>query len=57
MEETDKLDTHGYKCNTRELFKKIGATKGTFDANMGTIKDRKSKDLTEVEEIKERCQE
>ena len=57
MEETDKLDTHRYKCNTRDLFKKTGDTKGTFGANMGTIKDRKSKDLTEVEEIKERCQE
>ena len=57
MEETDKLNTRGYKCNTRELFKKLGDTKGTFGANMGTIKDRKSKDLTEVEEIKKRCQE
>ena len=57
VEETDKLDTHRYKCNTRDLFKKTGDTKGTFGANTGTIKDRKSKDLTEVEEIKERCQE
>ena len=57
MEETDKLDTHKYKCNTRDFFKKIGNTKGTFGAKMGTIKDRKSKDLTEVEEIKMRCQE
>ena len=57
MEETDKLNTCGYKCNTRELFKKLGDTKGTFGANMGTIKDRKSKDLPEGEEIKKRCQE
>ena len=37
---------------TRDLFKKIGDTKGTFHAKMGTIKDRDSKDLTEAEEIK-----
>ena len=33
--------------NTRDLFKKIGDTKGTFHAIMGTIKDRNGKDLTE----------
>ena len=42
---------------TRDLFKKIGDTKGTFHAKMGTIKDRNSKDLTEAEEIKKRWQE
>ena len=42
---------------TRDLFKKIRDTKGTFHAKMGTIKDRNSKDLTEVEEIKKRQQE
>ena len=42
---------------TRDLFKKIGDTKGTFHAKMGTIKDRNSKDLTEAEEIKMRWQE
>ena len=36
---------------TRELFKKIGDTKGTFHAKMATIKDRNDKDLTEVEGI------
>ena len=36
---------------TRDLFKKIGDTKGTFHAKMGTIKDRNFKDLTE-EDIK-----
>ena len=36
---------------TRYLFKKIGDTKGTFHAKMGTIKDRNSMDLTEAEEI------
>ena len=42
---------------TRDLFKKIGDTKGTFYTKMGTIKDRNSKDLTEVEKIKKRWQE
>ena len=37
---------------TKDLFKKIGAIKGTFHARMSTIKDRNSKDLTETEEIK-----
>ena len=37
---------------TRDLFKKIRDTKGTFHAKMGTIKDRNCKDLTEAEEIK-----
>ena len=37
---------------TRDLFKKIRDTKGTFHAKMSTIKDRNSKDLTEAEEIK-----
>ena len=36
---------------TRDLFKKIRDTKGTFHAKMGTIKDRSSKDLIEAEEI------
>ena len=39
---------------TRDLFKKIRDTKGTFHAKMCTIKDGNSKDLTEVEEIKKR---
>ena len=39
---------------TRDLFKKIRDTKGTFHAKMGTIKDRNSMDQTEVEDIKKR---
>ena len=39
------------------LFKKIRATKGTFHAKMGTIKDRNGMDLTEAEDIKKRWQE
>ena len=42
---------------TRDLFKKIRETKGTFHAKMGTIKDGNSKDLTEGEDIKNRWQE
>ena len=38
----------------RDLFKKIRDTKGTFDASVGTINDKNSKDLTEAEEIKKR---
>ena len=37
---------------TRDLFKKIRATKGTFHAKMGTIKDRNGRDLTKAEDIK-----
>ena len=42
---------------TRDLFKKIRNTKGTFHANMGSIKDRNGMDLTESEDIKKRWQE
>ena len=42
---------------TRDLFKKIRDTKGTFHAKMCTIKDRKGTDLTEAENIKNRWQE
>ena len=42
---------------TRDLFKKIRDTKGTFHAKMGTIKDRNSMDLPEAEDIKKRWQE
>ena len=42
---------------TRDLFKKIRDTKGTFHAKMGSIKDRNSLDLTEAEDIKKRWQE
>ena len=42
---------------TRDLFKKIRDTKGTFRAKMGSIKDRNGTDLTEAEDIKKRWQE
>ena len=40
---------------TRDLFKKIRDTKGTFHAKMGTIKDRNGMDLREAEDIKKSC--
>ena len=42
---------------TRDLFKKIRDTKGTFHAKMGSIKDRNGRDLTEADDIKKRWQE
>ena len=51
MEENNRMG------KTRDVFKKIGDIKKTFHARMGMIKDRKSKDLTEAEEIKKRWQE
>ena len=42
---------------TRDLFKKIRDTKGTFNAKMGSIMDRNCMDLTEAEDIKKRRQE
>ena len=47
-EETNRMGKTG------DIFKKIRDTKGTFHAKMGTIKDRNSMDLTEVEDIKKR---
>ena len=42
---------------TRDIFKKIRDTKGTFHANMGSVKDRNGMDLTEAEDIKKRWKE
>ena len=42
---------------TRDLFKKIRDTKGTFHTKMGTVKDRNDMNLTETEDIKKRWQE
>ena len=42
---------------TRDLFRKIRDTNGTFHAKMGTIKDRHGMDLTETEDVKKRWQE
>ena len=52
-----EIEANNRMGKTRDLFKKIGDTKGTFQAKMGTIKDRNGMDLTEAEDIKKRCQE
>ena len=52
--EIDKKNRMG---KTRDLFKKIRGTKGTFNAKMGSVKDRNCMDLTEAEDIKKRWQE
>ena len=52
-----EIEENNRMGKTRELFKKIRDTKGTFHAKMGTIKDRNSMDLTEAEDIKKRWQE
>jgi len=51
-----EIEENNRMGKTRDLFKKIGDSKGTFHANIGTIKDRKGKDLIEAEEIKKRWQ-
>ena len=66
-ERRDMKDFLSYQCEeieannrmgkTRDLFKKIRDTKGTFHAKMGSIKDRNGMDLTEAEDIKKRWQE
>ena len=52
-----EIEENNRKGKTRNLFKKIRETKGTFHAKMGTIKDRNGMDLTEAEDIKKRWQE
>ena len=50
-----KIEENNRMRKTRDLFKKIGDTKGIFHAKMGSIKDRNGMDLTEAEDIKKRC--
>ena len=52
-----EIEENNRMGKTRDLFKKIRDTKGTFHAKMGSIKDRKCMDLTEAEDIKKRWQE
>ena len=52
-----EIEENSRMGKTRDLFKKIRDTKGTFHANMGSIKDRNGMDLTEAEDIKNRWQE
>ena len=52
-----EIEENNRMGKTRDLFKKIRDTKGTFHAKMCTIKDRNGMDLTEAEDIKKRWQE
>ena len=52
-----EIEENNRMGKTRDLFKKIRGTKGTFHAKMGSIKDRNGMDLTEAEDIKKRWQE
>ena len=56
-DQCEEIEENNRMGKTRDLLKKIRDTKGTFHANMGTIKDRNSMDLTESEDIKKRWQE
>ena len=51
-----EIEENNRMGNTRDLFKKIRDTKGTFHAKMGSIKDRHGMDLTKAEDIKKRWQ-
>ena len=52
-----EIEENNRMGKTRDLFKKIRDTKGTFHAKMGSIKDRNGMDVTEAEDIKKRWQE
>ena len=53
----EEIEENNRMGKTRDVFKEIRDTKGTFHAKMGTIKDRNGTDLTEAEGIKKRWQE
>ena len=55
--EYKEIEENNRMGKTRDLFKKIRDTKGTFHAKMGSIKDRNGMDLTEAEDVKKRWQE
>ena len=52
-----EIEEHNGMGKTRDLFKKIRDTKGTFHVKIGSMKDRNGMDLTEAEDIKKRWQE
>ena len=52
-----EIEENSTRGKTRDLFKKIRDTKGTFHAKIGSIKDRNGMDLTETEDIKKKWQE
>ena len=53
-DQCEKIEENNRMGKTRDLFKKIRDTKGTFHAKVGTIKDRNGTDLTEAEDVKKR---
>ena len=53
-DQCQEIEENNRMGKTRDLFKKIRDTKGTFHAKVGTIKDRNGMDLTEAEDIKKR---
>jgi len=57
MDQCKEIEANNRMGKTRDLFKKIRVTKGTFHEKMGSIKDRNGMDLTEAEDIKKRWQE
>ena len=56
-EQCKKIEENNRMGKTRDLFKNVRDTKGTFHTKIGTIKDRIGMDLTEAENIKKRWQE
>ena len=54
IDQCKEIEDNNRMGKTRDLFRKIRDTKGTFHAKMGTIKDRNGMDLTEAEDIKKR---
>ena len=55
--QSKEIEENSRMGKTRDLFRKIRGTKGTFHAKLGKIKDRNGMDLTEAEDIKKRWQE
>ena len=54
-DQREEIEENNRMAKTRDLFKKIRDTKGTFHAKIGSIKDRNGMVLTEEEDIKKRC--
>ena len=50
-----EIEENNRMGKTRDLFKKIEDTRGTFHAKMGSVVDRNGRDLTEAEDVKKRC--
>ena len=55
IDQCKEIEENNRMGKSRDLFKKIRDTKGTFHAKMGSIKDRNGMDLTEAEDIKKSC--